>query len=517
MRVLRRLAALMLLAGSGNLMAAASPDDPYLHSSGSWAQPFDDQWALENLRVYTEVAQTPQDAAAATGSESAVIVAVVDTGMDYRHPDFAAARLWRNSGETRNGFDDDNNGLVDDLIGWNFVDNDNNPWDLSGHGTHISGIIAACTNNGFGIAAVDPEAVIMPLKVANFVGQARSSSVAAAIYYAVDQGARIINLSLGGELVTDLERAAALYATDRNVLIVVSAGNRGLNTQHSGYASLPGVLVVGASDISGERAGFSNFGTDLAVLAPGVDVLSLRAKDTDFIALTNPPAYTPGDAFVGESDDFYIASGTSFSAAMVSGMASRLLRARPALSAAELKRIITQSAVDIGADGVDQTSGYGRVDFVRALAAAPGDFIAARLTGVDLSLADEAVWIAVQGDADAAEFGGAELMVRAAQDSVAAPEPDAGKPKKKKKHKKGEPPPVSPFDWQPFGAGIDAPVNAGELGRMDLQTLAAKTAGATAWELRLVVTDQSGAERTSMMSIALPVPTEAVAQEVGND
>ena len=120
---------------------------------------------------------------------------------------------------------------------------------------------------------------------------------------------------------------------------------------------------------------------------------------------------------------------------MVSGMASRLLRARPALSAAELKRIITQSAVDIGADGVDQTSGYGRVDFVRALAAAPGDFIAARLTGVDLSLADEAVWIAVQGDADAAEFGGAELMVRAAQDSVAAPEPDAGKPKKKKKAK----------------------------------------------------------------------------------
>jgi subtilisin family serine protease len=491
---------------------AAMPDDPYLRSDGSWSQAFGDQWALDAVRIYS-------DAAATGGGEPAeAVVAVIDTGMDYLHPDFAAERLWRNPREQRNGYDDDNNGFVDDLIGWNFVDNNNNPWDQSGHGTHIAGIIAACTGNGLGIAAVNGDAVIMPLKVANFAGQARSSAVAAAIYYAVDQGAQVINLSLGSELVTELEREAAEYAERRGVLIVVSAGNKGVSTDRSGYASLPGVLVVGASDIDGERAGFSNFGGHLTVLAPGVEVLSLRARDSDFIALSNPPDYEPGAAVVGDEGHYYRASGTSFSAAMVSGLASRLLAVRPELDAADVERILRQSAIDVDAPGVDQTTGYGRVDFVRALAAEPADFIDARLLAVDLSLADEKVWIAVAGTADAAGFAAAELMVRAAPGSVVEGETDPKQKKKKKRKKKGEVEPPSPYDWQPFGAGIAEPIREGTLGTLDLATLGAMTA----WELRLIVRDSDGNERASYMAMALPVaepaelPANATA-EVGND
>jgi len=504
-----------LLAGlvcalSCAMATAGAPDDPYLHSEGSWSQAFADQWALENVRVYTDAAET-----FGTGQvRRSTIVAVIDTGLDYTHPDFAAARLWHNSREEKNGYDDDNNGFVDDLIGWNFVDGNNNPWDLSGHGTHISGIIAACTDNGLGIAGVDGDALIMPLKVANFTGQARSSAVAAAIYYAVDHGARVINLSLGSELVTDLERQAAEHARDNDVLIIVSAGNKGLSTAYTGYATLPGALVVGASDPNGERAGFSNFGTSLAVLAPGVDVLSLRARDTDFIGLSQPLDYDEGAAFVGEADEYYRASGTSFSAAMVSGLASRLMADRPSLRAEEVRRILTQSAVDVGAEGVDQTSGYGRVDYVRALAAAPEAYIHARLVGADLSLADEKIWIAIEGHADARAFAGAELSVRAAPGSIAAPEEDP-KAKKKKKKKNDEPAAPSPYDWQPFGAPIASAVNEGPLATLDLDTLTAMTGGTSAWELRLVVRDQNGESRESRMNMALPVPAAQVPAETG--
>lgn len=485
--------------GAASAAAAAIPDDPYLHSRGSWGQDFDDQWVLENLRVYTDAAGT----AGTPGQRPATVVAVIDTGLDYTHEDFAAARLWRNAREEKNGYDDDSNGYVDDLVGWNFVDGNNNPWDVSGHGTHVAGVIGACTSNGLGIAGVDGDALIMPLKVANFVGQARSSAVAAAIYYAVDHGARVINLSLGSELVTDLEREAAGHAAANGVLIVVSAGNRGLPTDTTGYASLPGVLVVGASGLDGERAGFSNFGTRLELLAPGVDVLSLRARDTDFIGLTRPSDYDEGAAFVGSEDAYYRASGTSFSAALVSGLASRLLADRPQLSVDEVRRILVQSAVDVGVEGVDQVSGYGRADYVRALAAAPDDFIRARLNGVDLSLESEQLWLAVRGDADAKAFAGAELSVRAAAGSVAVPEED---PKKKKKKKNNEPELPSPYDWQPFGSGIRTPVADGTLGRLNLDTLTAMTGGANAWELRLVVRNASGGMRESRLTMALPVP-----------
>ncbi len=486
------------------VLAQAEPNDPYFGSTGSWEQEFDDQWALKNLRVYTDIARTAQPN---QDDAQPVIVAVIDTGMDYLHNDFAAEQLWRNPQEKRNGRDDDDNGFIDDLIGWNFVDGNNNPWDRSGHGTHISGIIAACTDNGLGITAVNADAVIMPLKVANFIGQARSSAVAAAIYYAVDNGARVINLSLGGELITELERTAARYAADNSVLIVVSAGNRGLSAAYLGYASLPDVLVVGASDLNGERAGFSNFGSPVALLAPGVEVLSLRARDSDFIALSNPPDYPPGSAIVGDEEEYYRASGTSFSAAFVSGVASRLFTLRPELSASQAHRMLMQSAVDIGASGVDQTSGYGRVDFVRALAASPDTFVDARLLGVDLELSEQKILLNVQGTATADQFTSAELTVRATAGSVPVIEPEARSRKSRKRQKKQ---PVadkpSPYDWQPLVAALTTPVEQGVLGTVDMDSLVTMTGGSTSWELRLLVSSNDGSTRESRMSMALPVP-----------
>jgi subtilisin family serine protease len=499
---------LIALLACGSVQAASPPNDPHYQAEGSWGQDFADQWALQQQRVYADIA--PNDA------DQEIIVAVIDTGLDYTHTDLAAEKIWHNAAERKNGRDDDNNGYVDDVIGWNFVDDNNNPWDLSGHGTHIAGVIAACTNNGIGIAGANPQARIMPLKVANFIGQARSSAVAAAIYYAVDHGARIINLSLGGELVTELEAAAADYARQRDVLILVAAGNRGMSAEQQGYATLPGVLVVGASDLQGQRAGFSNFGSNVALLAPGVDVLSLRAKDTDFISLTNPLDYPDESAVVGEDEQYYRASGTSFATALATGVASRVLSQRPDLTNAELREALVQSAQDIDPPGVDQLSGYGQLDYIAALQAEQGAYVHARLSGAELELDDAGLWIKINGTAAAANFSGAELQLRAAPGSIPVVEEDPKDRKKKKKKKsRDQEEAPGPYDWQVITT-LNTPVQAQPLGRYSITELTQRAGGSTQWEVRLQVTDANGNTRQAHMSLALPKPEPAM-PEVAQD
>jgi subtilisin family serine protease len=501
----------LLLGQHGLALAASPPNDPHYSAVGGWGQTFDDQWALKSQRVYADIApvQAPME----------IIVAVIDTGLDYTHEDLASEKIWQNPNEEKNGRDDDGNGYVDDLIGWNFVANNNNPWDRSGHGTHIAGVIAACTNNGIGIAGANPYARIMALKVANFIGQAQSANVAAAIYYAVDHGARIINLSLGGELVTDLEVAAANYARERDVLIIVSAGNRGVAADRQGYATLPGVLVVGASDLLGSRAGFSNFGNNVALLAPGLDVLSLRAEDTDFIAWSEPLDYPPESAVVGEEKNYYRASGTSFSTALTTGIASRVLGMRPNLSSADLRAALVQSATDIAPTGVDQLSGYGQLDYVGALGTDTNAHIRARLVNAKLDLQDARLWITLSGDANATQFVSAALQLRATPNSipVAAEDPKDRKKKrkKKKKNKRNAEPEVSPYDWQTL-AEFNQPVTDGALGRFAIDDLTARAGGSTQWELRLLVSNASGGQREAFMTLALPSP-EPSSMEVTQD
>ena len=490
----------------------AVPNDPFAASQGSWGQEFADQWALEALRVYADIA--PQDPG------EPVVVAVIDTGLDFHHEDLAQEKIWHNPAERKNGRDDDNNGFIDDLVGWNFADHNNAPWDHSGHGTHIAGAIAACTNNGLGIAGVNPTARIMPLKVANFAGQARSSSVAAAIYYAVDNGARVINISLGGELITELERNAAEYAQQRGVLIVASAGNKGLKADQHGYAALPGVLAVGASDLHGVRAGFSNYGEHVALVAPGVDVLSLRAKDTDFIQLSDPLDYVPEGAVVGEAEQYYRASGTSFSAALVSGVASRVLSHRPNLNAEDLHRLLTQSAADIAPPGLDQLTGYGAVNYIGALAGDPNRFVEARLSHAELDLQENELWVHVHGSAAGSEFARAELWLRAGEGAVPEPTQVDGTRRKSRKEREAQAQAAAQreaaYQWQTAAAFAHPQADA-RLLSISIDDLAARTAGAASWELRLTVASTDGTQREASMTLAMPKPEVYSTPDVASD
>ena len=124
--------------------AGADVNDPFFSSDGTWQQAYADQWALK--RIGFESADGTASAwEIETGETNPVIVAIIDTGIDYFHPDLDKTSIWRNTRERENGIDDDENGYIDDLIGWNFVDDDNNPWDQAGHGTHGAGVIAAAT------------------------------------------------------------------------------------------------------------------------------------------------------------------------------------------------------------------------------------------------------------------------------------------------------------------------------------------------------------------------------------
>ncbi|MGA6927329.1 MAG: S8 family serine peptidase [Desulfosarcina sp.] len=220
-----------------------------------------------------------------TGSRS-IVVAVVDSGVDLDHPDLAA-NLWVNPDEIAgNGLDDDNNGYVDDAQGWDFADNDNLPYDSHGHGTHVAGIIGAVGNNGTGVTGVCWQVSIMPLRFITATQYGTTADAIAAIEYADDKGADIINLSWGG---THYSRALqeAIDATD--AVVVCAAGNQGIDLDAiplypASYDS-PHILSVAASDADDNPTWFTNYGSSRADLtAPGIDILStVPDRETLFV------------------------------------------------------------------------------------------------------------------------------------------------------------------------------------------------------------------------------------------
>ena len=256
-----------------------------------------------------------------------VIVAVIDTGVDYNHPDLVD-NIWVNSREVAgDGIDNDSNGFIDDLRGWDFVDSDNNPMDLNRHGTHVAGIIAAennGVNNGVNLIGVAPDATIMPVRVLDANGSGSWSSVAAGIRYATNNGADVINLSLGGGASSDIE-SAVQYAAEHGVVVVMAAGN-----ESSGQSGFPANLAdrwglsVGAVNNNNQMADFSNR-AGLSpldyVTAPGVSVLST----------------TPINSYASFS-------GTSMATPHVAGVAALILSANPNLTPAQVEQIITRTA-----------------------------------------------------------------------------------------------------------------------------------------------------------------------------
>ena len=404
--------AILLTVGTVSTSARSAdslmPNDPYFASKGAWQQSFGDQWALPRIG-FTAKGSGTSAWDAETGEQRPVIVAVIDTGLDYYHPDLKPTSVWRNPKPNKSG--QDPNRYDHDIIGWNFVDNSNNPWDNDGHGTFVAGIIAAATNNGKGVAGINWGAQIMPLKVMDSFGRGRGFNVARAIVYAADHGARVINLSLGEEHLTKTGELAIEYAYKKGALIVVAADNQGKNTEGTAPVSLPQVLAVASLDQDDKRAAFSNWGKHIKLAAPGVDILSLRARRTDLILMSGAKNYTPGSAFVGEQAQYMRASGTSFSSPMVAAVASLIWAKYPNLTNVQVERMLLESADDVEEPGWDQFTGAGRLNAAAALKADPNYFLTAKVTQVTPVKVDGKTAIQVSGTAVGSQLKNYELQL----------------------------------------------------------------------------------------------------------
>jgi subtilisin family serine protease len=470
-RILVRVLAVGALSATGLHQAeAAGPNDPYYSSKGSWDQKYDDQWAAKRVGFTGD----GKSAWRLVGTKpKPVVVAVVDTGLDWNHRDIDRERIWRNEDEIPdNGIDDDNNGYVDDAAGWDFWRNTNNPWDRDGHGTFVAGLIAASQDNKIGIAGLNPHARIMVLKAMNSFGNTRVSFVVRAILYAADNGARVINLSLGGEGLSRTAQTAIDYARRKGVLIVVAAGNEGVNTDEFGPAGLENVLTVAATTPDDRRANFSNWGKAVKIAAPGVDVLSLRARRTDMLLGIPGVEYKPRESFVGKDRRYYRGGGTSFAAPFVTAVASLLLAKNPDLTVEQVERMILQSAEDIDAPGVDQFTGYGLLSAQAALSADPDFFVEARISGVGVVKKDGKQVARVTGTANADEFKEAWLELGAGED---------------------------PKQWTKAGENLGKPVAEGVLAEIDPNALS----GSKVWILRVRVIHKNGKERENRFKLTL--------------
>ncbi|MBC6431202.1 S8 family serine peptidase [Nostoc sp. HG1] len=253
-----------------------------------------------------------------------VVVAVVDTGVDYNHEDLKN-NIWTNTKEIAgNSIDDDGNGYIDDNYGWNFSDKNNNTLDNNGHGTHVSGTIAG-ENNNYGVTGIAYDAKIMPVKVLNESGSGSYSSISKGIRYAVDNGANVINLSLGGASSNRTLESAIDYASSKGVIVVMAAGNNGDSSPDypARYAYKSGI-AVGAVDKNNNMPDFSNrSGTDEIsyVTAPGVKVYSSVPNN-----------------------QYATYSGTSMAAPHVAGVVALMLSANPNLTDAQVRQIVAETA-----------------------------------------------------------------------------------------------------------------------------------------------------------------------------
>jgi subtilisin family serine protease len=294
----------------------------------------------------------------ATGSP-AIVIASIDTGVDYSHPDLQG-NTWTNDAETPdNNIDDDKNGYIDDYYGWDWVDNDNDPMDDNGHGTHTAGTIAAVGNNNLGVAGVNWTSKIMALKFLNAGGWGTLDDGVKALKYAADKQARISSNSWGCWCKSTMIDDALAYEHVRGMVVVVAAGNSKTDALDFSPASSDHAITVAASDQSDRRADFpewgSNWGQKIDVTAPGVDILSLRAT------INNSCADEPAD------QAYCRASGTSMAAPHVAGLAALLLAKNPTLTNEEVRQILRSGALDLGNQGKDKDYGYGRIDAIKTL------------------------------------------------------------------------------------------------------------------------------------------------------
>lgn len=298
-----------------------------------------------------------------------VVVGIIDTGVDIEHPELAG-RIWQNPDEIPdNGVDDDHNGFVDDMVGYDVSGDefsffnpvgDNDPTDTVGHGTHIAGIVAA-NADGKGVVGVAPWAEIMAIKIQP---NATTAVGAAGIIYAVIAGAKVINISWGTPFEAAILRDALKFARANGVFVAIAAGNSGDN-QRFYPAAFDSAFVVAAGNSDGFMTDFSTFGAHVDVVAPGEDILSLRAAGTDMYAEVGEP----GVRIIGGDSLYYLSDGTSMSTPVVVGEAAFLWGIRADLNLNQMEDLIRMGAVDLidprdTGDvlvGPDTLSGYGYI------------------------------------------------------------------------------------------------------------------------------------------------------------
>ncbi|MCC6278233.1 MAG: S8 family serine peptidase [Oligoflexia bacterium] len=317
---------------------------------------FSKQWNLEKIKAPTAWART-------TGLNK-IVVAISDSGVDWKHHEFDG-RIWTNSKEVPgNGIDDDRNGCIDDIHGCDTAEQDGDPSppagsEEHGHGTHVAGIVAAGMNAA-GIVGVAPLVTIMPVKgfEDNLSGITSGIGLVESIYYAVNNGARVINCSWGRRgLATQYEKDAINYALSQGVVVVAAAGNSSADAQFFTPANIPGVLVVGATGKNDQLASFSNYGSRLDVVAPGGAGYS-AGNMIDPILSTFPLEFGGYRELIG----------TSMAAPHVAGAAALILSINDKFSPQDITKILKESASLIsvtGANGINYQ--VRRLDLASAL------------------------------------------------------------------------------------------------------------------------------------------------------
>jgi serine protease len=257
---------------------------------------------------------------------STIVVGIVDDGLERTHPDLSPS-LWVNPGETAsNGIDDDGNGYIDDVNGWDIADNDNNPNPTTlsyDHGTHVAGIVGAKSNNGIGVASIGYSVKLMAVKSTNSPGVITNGYEG--IIYAVDNGANVINCSWGGYSSSVTAQAIIDYAYNAGVVVVAAAGNDNISTilYPAGYTH---VISVAASSSNDAKAGFSNYGAWVDITAPGENIYST----------------TVGASYGNKS-------GTSMASPMVAGLAALMLSLNHYLTPDDIENCIKSNATNIDA------------------------------------------------------------------------------------------------------------------------------------------------------------------------
>jgi subtilisin family serine protease len=326
--VLREIAAIpgvVSLSSEHKVRALFTPDDPYVSLY---------QWNLGAINAYTawDISRGTHD----------VVVAVLDTGIDWTHPDLAA-NIWNDS-SGYHGYNfisnnhqpmDDNTNSYNDVGGW-----DSNTYTY--HGTHVAGVIGAVISNNLGIAGL-AQVRLMAVKVMNDSGEGTDATVASGIRWAVDNHANIVTMSLGVDGPSTTLQDQIEYASQNGVVTIAASGNSG-SSMVSYPAAYPSVIAVGAIDSTLRRATFSNFGSGLDIMAPGVQIYSTQG-----------------------GGGYQALSGTSTAAPHVAGVVALMLSVNPALTPVEIGSVINATASDISRVGYDTATGWGIVDAFRAV------------------------------------------------------------------------------------------------------------------------------------------------------